>query len=127
MSALRLLMSNKLLSEIAARLEKMGCPVCLSTRFAVVLRCDLSQGDSCVLVGECQRCSGKFDIQNCATIEEVCAQAERRRPPFWAVPSALAGGYGSSVDRCFGHGSQLVKRARFKARRGGGPRGTRIL
>ncbi len=75
-------MSNKLLSKVAARLQKIGCPVCLSTRFAVVLRCDLSPGDSCVLVGECQRCGAKFDIQNCATIEEMRAQAERRRPPF---------------------------------------------
>ena len=70
-------MSNGLLSKIAVRLEKIGCPACLNTRFAVILRCDLSQGDSSALVGECQLCSGKFDIQNCATVEEVRARAEK--------------------------------------------------
>lgn len=65
-------------NKIAARLEKVGCPVCLNTRFSVVLRCDFSTGDGCMFVGECQHCGAKFDIQNVPTIEEMCSQAEHR-------------------------------------------------
>jgi hypothetical protein len=66
------------LSQVPGRLEKIACPVCLHTRFSVILRCDLSPGQACTLVGECQHCSTKFDILNVQTIDELCDQAERR-------------------------------------------------
>jgi|SRR6516164_9528613 hypothetical protein len=70
-------MSDELFRRITARRDKIACPVCLNTRFSIVLRCDFSVRDRCMLVGECQHCSNKFDIEDVATMDEICAQAER--------------------------------------------------
>ncbi len=70
-------MSDELFRRILARLDKIACPVCLNTRFSVVLRCDFSARDRCMLVGECHHCSYKFDIENVETMNEIHAQAER--------------------------------------------------
>lgn len=72
----RHVMTDELFDRIVTRLGKVACPLCLNTRFSVVLRCDFSTGDGCALVGECRHCSAKFDIQNVATFEEMWGQAE---------------------------------------------------
>jgi hypothetical protein len=66
------------LAEVKKRLERIGCPYCLNTRFSITLRCDLSPGGKCLLVGECQHCSAKFDVENVETFEEMAIRAERR-------------------------------------------------
>lgn len=71
-------MSVQSLADLEDRLRKIGCPYCLNTRFSIVLRCDLARGDRCLLVGECQHCNAKFDIETVATFEEMANSAERR-------------------------------------------------
>lgn len=66
------------LADLDNRLKKISCPYCLNSRFSIVLRCDLASGDRCLLVGECQHCSAKFDIETVATYEEMANSAERR-------------------------------------------------
>lgn len=70
-------MSRDLINQIAVSLGKTSCPYCRNTRFSVVLRCDLSSGGPCELVGECQHCLAKFDIGSVETIGELHARAER--------------------------------------------------
>lgn len=71
-------MPEALLEKLGDRLREVGCPVCLNTRFSIVLRCDLAWGDVCAIVGECQHCGKKFDIQNVATLPQMVAEAARK-------------------------------------------------
>jgi hypothetical protein len=66
----------ELFERVVTRLTNVACPFCLNTRFSVTLRCDFSTGEGCALVGECEHCSAKFDIENVATFEEMWGQAE---------------------------------------------------
>lgn len=81
-------MADNQFTRIANHLGKIGCPFCLNTRFSVSLRCDFSTGDGCALVGECQHCRGKFDIENVETFEEMSNRAERL---FCHEPCACGG------------------------------------
>lgn len=67
--------------EIASHLEKVGCPVCLNTRYSLVLRCALSPGEAYLLVGECSHCGNKFDVLTVPTLDDICAQAEHKFLP----------------------------------------------
>lgn len=71
-------MPSEVFSRVSARLGKVGCPICLNSRFSVVLRCDLAPGDTCTVVGECQHCSNRFDIENMPTLEEMEAAAQSK-------------------------------------------------
>lgn len=72
----RHVMKDDLYEKVEARLGKIACPFCLNTRFSIVLSCDFSTSEGCALVGECQHCSAKFDIQNVETFEEMRSQGE---------------------------------------------------
>jgi hypothetical protein len=64
-------MKQQQFDRIVTRLGNVACPLCLNSRFDVLLRCDFSTDDGCALVGECQQCSAKFDIENVETFEEM--------------------------------------------------------
>jgi len=70
-------MKYELFERVVTRLRNVACPVCLNTRFSVMLRCDFSTDKGCALVGECSHCSAKFDIENVATFEEMSSRAQQ--------------------------------------------------
>lgn len=70
-------MPREFISEIAARLGKIGCPYCHYAGFSVVLRCDLLSGGTCELVAECQQCSMEFDLGRVETIGELSTRPEQ--------------------------------------------------
>lgn len=68
---------RELISKVVARLGEIGCPYCHYTSFSVVLRCDLSSGQDCGLVVECQQCSMKFGLGSIETFRKLFMRAEQ--------------------------------------------------
>jgi hypothetical protein len=68
-------MNAEYFKRVTSRAREASCPQCLNTRFLAVLRCDFTPGDACLLVGECQHCGKRFDIENAPTLAEHQAQA----------------------------------------------------
>jgi hypothetical protein len=63
--------------RIVTQLRNVACPLCLNSRFDVLLRCDFSTDDGCGLVGECLDCSAKFDIEDVETFKQMRDRTDR--------------------------------------------------